>query len=110
MTLTVEASPVVLRDVFPAEVTAPDGTLHRKVRAVLSRERLYVFAEVDGAPAAVVSEPWVEEGSTVGAAWSRRPFTVATEEGRWIVNHGYGCGCSSPLRAARLFTGAGRTG
>jgi hypothetical protein len=107
----VEQSPVVLRDVFPADVTTADGNGARNVRAVITTERLYVWHELNGAPALLFQAAVDPLASDIGNTWSRPPFLVAfVDGGEARITAGSGCGCGSPLRSARLFDGVSRVG
>lgn len=103
--LEVEQRPVVVRDQFPVEVVAPDGALLRSARALLTRERLYVFQAPSGRPTLVLSLPWVREGSKVPETYASRSqgTHLMLADGQQVhVNRQQGCGCGNALKAAPL--------
>ena len=102
--LVVEQAPVVVRDQFPVEVTTDEGLL-RSARALITRERLYVFQAEAGRPKLVASLAWVREGSKVPETYASRSSAthLVLEDGsRAHVNRQNGCGCGNPLKAAPL--------
>lgn len=103
--LEVEQRPVVVRDQFPVEVTTPDGALLRSARALLTRERLYVFQAHAGQPRLVLSLPYLREGSKIPETYASRSqgtHLVLEDGGQAHVNRQSGCGCGNPLKAAPL--------
>lgn len=96
--------PVVVRDTFPAEVTL-GGDVLRPVRAVITRDRVYLFRAVEGRPSLHLDFGWQRDGSTVPEvhAPKNEPAHLLLEDGRVLhVNRAGGCGCSNPLKAAPL--------
>ena len=92
-----EPGAVVVRDVFPAVVTA--GPLSfRSARAVVTRERIRVWTS-PGAPA--LDLPYDPAASTVPPlnAPRSRPAHLALRDGQTVsVEAQRGCGCGNPLR------------
>lgn len=104
---TDEPPPIVVRDVFPAEVTI-GASVYRSARAIITRDRAYVFIAGNGAPTQVLDAPYDTEASTVPAL--NAPPRQAThlilsgdQEGTAVhVNRQRGCGCGNPLKAAAV--------
>lgn len=98
-----EQSPVVIRDVFPAQLTLGDLT-YRSARAVITRERVYVWVPQGRERLLVVDEAYLPEQSTVPRynAPPRDDTVLALADGRTlVVRRQRGCGCNSPLRGWR---------
>jgi hypothetical protein len=101
-----EESPVVVRDLFPAEVQLGD-LVYRTAFAVITRRRLYVWqAEGRERVLRLVAE-YDPAGSTV-PAYNAAPRENATLALRGhpaaltaIVRRQRGCGCGSSLRGWR---------
>lgn len=104
-----EETPVVVRDVFPAQVQVGDDVFHTR-RAVVTRERVYLYEGRGRERVLTLSEPYVAEQSTIprynapprqetrlvlakGASELRLAGAVLT------IRRQSGCGCSSPLKA-----------
>lgn len=103
LTAPAEANPVVLRDVFPAEVALPGGIVYRTARAVITRERVYVWLAEGQGRRLVYSEPYEPAASRVApinAPRSQRTHLVlAGEEEQTVhVSRQRGCGCGNPLK------------
>lgn len=103
LTADPEPEPVVIRDVFPAEVATPSG-VYRQARAVVTRTRLYVWvAEGDG-PRLVLCEA-INPGRTVFArpnaprSHAHHVTLSGQEEATVHVTRARGCGCGSPLKS-----------
>lgn len=86
-------SEVLRRDVHPAEVACPDGSVLRG-RVFATSHRLIVWREVDREVAKVLdvdlSEPFsvpADRGSLRGS------LECVTDDGTYWVNRGRGCGC-----------------
>lgn len=98
-----EPSPVVVRDLFPAEVHV-DGLVYRTAFVVITRERLYVWqGEGRDRPLRLVA-PYDPATSTVPAyhAPPRQDARLDLGRGRTaLVRRQRGCGCSSSLRGWR---------
>ena len=93
-----EPDAVVIRDVFPAVVRFGPSTL-RNARAVITRERVYVWIS-RGAPA--VALPYTAAGSTVpplNAPTGRATSLVLGDGSALTVERQRGCGCGNPLKA-----------
>lgn len=103
-----ETDPVVVRDVFPAEVATPAG-VHRGVRAVITRERLYVFAADGAGRKLILSEPLDLARSLLAhpsAPRNRAHHLVLNgqQEATVHVTRARGCGCGSPLKGWQPWT------
>jgi len=92
-----EADPVVIRDVFPAEVALPGQHL-RSARVVVTRARVYAWigdrelildAEYDPGESAVPA---------LNAPPSRAAHLRLADGSEVHVNKQRGCGCGSPLK------------
>jgi len=100
--IDVETDPVVVRDVYPAEVTLPDGTLLRGALVKVTREGVYVwtgervlsYAEARSEPGEVLTPDYLTR---------REPLVTATADGPVVVWKGAGCGCGSTLKSYRPF-------
>lgn len=88
------------RDVHPAEVLMPDGSMLTGVRVFVTSHRVIVYAhEGDFKRVAELEllEPGVIEANR-GTLGSGR-LECRTPEGTAWVNQGRGCGCGSKLKA-----------
>ncbi len=101
--LAVEDAPIVVRDLFPAEVQ--DGhTTYRTAFAVITRERLYVWQAEGRERVLRLSAPYRQDESVVPAynAAPRQDARLTLWDGRVvIVRRQRGCGCGSALRGWR---------
>jgi hypothetical protein len=97
----VELAPIVLRDVFPAEVAVGDD-LYRSARVVITRERVYVWI-ADGSPLQVLDAEYDPEQSRLAPINAPRSkashLTLRDSTLQVHVNGQRGCGCGSPLKA-----------
>lgn len=101
--VTATELPVVVRDVFPAEVLY-DGQVYRSARAVITRDRVLVYLR-PGDP--VLDLPYDPAASVVpplNAPRSRAAhLAVRAADGTLTapalhVNGQRGCGCNNPLK------------
>lgn len=100
-----ESNPVVVRDVFPAEVWV-DGVAYRTARALVTRERVYVFQAQGRERVLRLDEAYLPESSTVprynaGPREETRLQLRGSEVGAMrslVIRRQRGCGCGSPLR------------
>lgn len=104
----VEEQPVVVADVFPAEVALPTGVL-RGVRAVITRARLYVWAAEGPTPRLVFSEPVDLARSAFARPGAPRShahhLTLSDQQEATVhVTRARGCGCGSPLKTFTPWT------
>lgn len=92
-----EPDAVVVRDVFPAVVTAGPSTF-RSALAVITRERVYVWTQ-KGAPALAMSyDPDASRVPRLSAPRST-PAHLTLADGSGITVQGQrGCGCGNPLK------------
>jgi hypothetical protein len=105
---THEDAPVVLRDVFPAEVWV-DGVVYRTARAIVTRERVYVWQAEGRQQLLRLDEAYLPESSTVprynaGPREETRLQLRDSEPGAMralVVRRQRGCGCGSSLRGWR---------
>lgn len=98
--LAPEESPVVLRDVFPAEVHI-GGHVYRTAFAIVTRARLYVYQAEGRARILRLEAEYDPAASTVPRynAGPREDATLQLLDGRTArVTRQRGCGCGSPLR------------
>lgn len=90
--------PVVVRDVFPAEVVLPTGDVARSARVVITRERVLVWVT----PAAPILDRAYDAAASQVPALSAprsRPAHLDLGDGTFVhVNGQRGCGCSNPLK------------
>lgn len=89
--------PVVLRDVFPAEVSVA-GQVYRSARAVITKDRLLVYLTTAGP---VVDAPYDVDASAVAklnAPRSKASHLVLADGSTAHVNSQRGCGCGNPLK------------
>ena len=101
--LAPESSPIVVRDLFPAEVQLGD-LVYRTAFAVVTRERLYVWQAEGRAKVLRLVAPYDADASTVPPynAPPRQDSTLQLLDGRTaIVRRQRGCGCGSSLRGWR---------
>jgi hypothetical protein len=101
--VTVAEVPVVVRDVFPAEVLY-DGQVYRTARAVITRDRALVYLrpgepvlDVAYDPAASVVPPLSAPRSRAAHLAVRAPDGSLTAPSLH-VNGQRGCSCSNPLK------------
>ena len=95
-----ETSPIITRDLVPAEVTLPDSTLLSPARAVLTKERLYVWVDGPSGVTLAFEAPY----DPIDTNLVSQPWVIATSDGPVHVNRGRGCGCGSPLKTFAPFT------
>lgn len=106
-----EPSPVVVRDLFPAEVQLGD-LVYRTAFAVVTRERLYVWQAEGRDRVLRLSERYDADASTIPAynAPPRQAAHVALVDdtddpdlagASIVVRRQRGCGCGSSLRGWR---------
>lgn len=99
MTVTAQptGSPIVVRDVFPAEV-AVGGRVLRSARAVITRDRLLVYLTTAGP---VIDTPYDPAASAVpplNAPRARAAHLVLADGTQAHINGQRGCGCGNPLK------------
>lgn len=89
------------RDVHPAEVLMPDGSLHLQARVFVTSQRLIAYTRdregriVKALELALAGDPPVASRASLNGG----NLELATTAGAVIVNQGAGCGCGSPLKA-----------
>lgn len=94
---------VMARDVHPAEVLMPDGTMLTRCRVFVTSHRMLAFGVGEGRAIKVLAELELAEPYSVPADRStlkagRLEIRTSTGETAW-VNRGRGCGCGSALNA-----------
>lgn len=92
---------VLCRDVHPADVLLPDGSMLTGLRVFVTNRRLVGFAH-NGKIEKVLDEPLVNVGCVPAShntlSGSER-LEMQLDGGHAWVNRGAGCGCHSPLLA-----------
>jgi hypothetical protein len=90
------------RDVHPAELLLPDGTILTDVRVFITTHRLLAFKTNAERQIEQCLELTLEQPCTVpadhGTLHGRLEARLADGGTVW-VNRGQGCGCGSPLKA-----------
>jgi hypothetical protein len=102
-----ETAPVVVRDVFPAEVSV-GGSVYRTARVVITRERVYVW-QAEGRDRHLRVEFAYDPERSAIPRYNASPReeakvyarTVDDLAGALIVRRQRGCGCGSSLRGWR---------
>ncbi len=101
-----EESPIVVRDLFPAEVQLGD-LVYRTAFAVITRERLYVWQAEGRERVLRLVAAYDPAGSTI-PAYNAPPRQEATlrlvghpDASYAVVRRQRGCGCGSSLRGWR---------
>lgn len=92
------------RDVMPAEVACPDGTVIRRARVFATSHRLLVWQEPQRGHVEVALDVELSEPYSVPASRGSLPgnarLECVTGQGTFWVNRGGGCGCGqTALRA-----------
>jgi hypothetical protein len=91
----------LMRDVHPAELLLPDGSVVRDARVFVTSRRLLAFRVGDGG-IEKAADLELEQPCSVpadrGSLRGRLEARLADGGTVWI-NRGSGCGCGSPLRA-----------
>ena len=102
-TVTAHDVELLRRDVHPAEVSMPDGTVHMGVRVFVTNRRLIAYRATPDRQIELVLNEYLQEPCTVPA--SRNTLGQGALEARLLdggtawINRGQGCGCGSPLLA-----------
>lgn len=89
------------RDVHPAEVALPDGTVLQGLRVFVTSHRVVGFAAGAGGRVERVLDMELVEPFSVPASRGSLSGSLecVTPEGTSWINRGRGCGCGSPLNA-----------
>lgn len=94
---------VMRRDVHPAEVLMPDGTMLAGLRVFVTNRRLLAFRATAGGLIEQVLDLVLEQPCTVpgnrGTLGAGRLEARLQDGSTAWVNRGHGCGCGSPLKA-----------
>lgn len=92
----------LVRDVHPAEIALPDGTVLTGVRVFVTNRRLIAYRATADRRIERVLDVALEQPCTVpasrGSLIGRLEARLADGGTAWI-NRGQGCGCHSPLKA-----------
>jgi hypothetical protein len=91
-------APVVLRDVFPALVAVDGAPTYRNARAIITRDRVFVYLTTAGP---VLDAPYDPAESVVPRynAPSRQRTAARLSSGATVtVERQRGCGCGNPLK------------
>lgn len=97
MTTTETSAPVVIRDVFPAEV-AVNGQVYRTARAIITRDRLLVYL-APGSPVLDSSyDPAASVVAPINAPRGKASRLTLSDGATANVNGQRGCGCGNPLK------------
>ena len=99
-TIEVEPAEYLWIDLFPADITKPDGEVMGEVRVIVTNDRMYVLDDMVEGPQVVLSEPLTEFGGS-----HKEGYTVATEEGTYAFSRSPKCGCGSRVRGVQPFPG-----
>jgi hypothetical protein len=85
------------RDVMPAEIACPDGTVIRRARAFATTHRLIVWQEPARGEIEVVLDVELADPYSVpacrGTLSGNQRLECRTDQGTFWVNRGGGCGC-----------------
>lgn len=82
---------------FPAVVTHPGGTL-RNARAVITRERVYVWTDRGTPVVTQTYDPAASRVPRINAARSARAALTLRDGTSLTVEGQRGCGCGNPLK------------
>ena len=94
----------LVRDVHPADLLLPDGSLLRDVRVFVTTRRLLAYQATADRKIERAASFDVDQPVSVPASRNTLPVNgrlevrLADGATAW-VNRGHGCGCHSPLRA-----------
>lgn len=89
--------PVVVRDVFPAEVSVA-GQVYRSARAVITKERLLVYLTTAGPVVDVPYDPEASSVAPLNAPRSKASHVLLGDGTLAHINGQRGCGCGNPLK------------
>ena len=103
MSDAVDTVETLARDIYPAEVLLPDGSMHTGCRVFVTTDRMSVWAETthSKSPYKVIELQLAERNSiALSQATMMRDdrLEVVTTEGTAFVNKGLGC-CKGALKA-----------
>lgn len=98
-----ETDPVILRRIFPAEVTLA-GRVFYPALAIVTRERVYAWTSPS---TPVLSESYTRQDGSPEMPREyelrRRPIVLDIPGGQVAINRGKGCGCGNALKHYRPF-------
>jgi hypothetical protein len=98
--VVVRAGEALCREVYPANVLLPDGTLLRSLAAYVTTARLVVFATDSFG---MIGPVWdadlvVPIGASMNSLMAHERIEAITDRGAVWINRDRGCGCGSPLK------------
>lgn len=97
----VEDPPVVLRDVFPAVVTA-GSRVHRSALAIITRDRVLAWTSRSCLVLDAAYDPLISVVPPASAPRTLRPAHLVLLDGTAVTVVGQrGCGCGNPLKGWR---------
>lgn len=94
---------LLVRDIHPAELALPDGTVVRDVRVFVTTRRLLAFrasahGQIERCLSVDVQVPGTVPANRGTLGQAALECRLADGDTVWI-NRGHGCGCGSPLKA-----------
>jgi hypothetical protein len=104
-----EAEPVVVRRIYPANVTLSNGTTHRGVLAIITQHRVYVWAQLGGTVTNVLDEAYQPPGRPLPHVAQLKSAPLVLDLGGGPgpslveIRAAAGCGCGSLLTTFRPF-------
>lgn len=101
MTLSPEVEPVHRATCYPAQVELPGGQTIRRVKLVLTRERVYVFTAPD---VLAFSAPYDDATIPSQLAPRSERWIVSTDVGELTARRMSGCGCGVALKTWQPFS------
>lgn len=102
--MTEAPAPVVLRDVFPAVVTAGTRTW-RSTKAVITRDRVLVWTSRSSVVLDAAYDPLISSVPSINAPRLLRPAHLVLLDGTAVTVAGQrGCGCGNPLKGWQPWT------
>lgn len=88
------------RDVMPAEVACPDGTVIRRCRAFATSHRLIVWGEAERKRVTLLDVELTEDTVPGDRGTLRGALECPTADGTFWVNRASGCGCGQVVLKA----------
>jgi hypothetical protein len=97
---------ILARDVFPAEVACPDGSVLRDVRVFATSHRVVAYGVREEGIVPLLNIELATPGSIPASHSSLTGsgrLEARTADGTYWVNRGRGCGCSGPTRVLKAY-------